>query len=248
MSLHYMVAAFRAKVGNPLRKLVLLKLADQANDDGECWPSYQHIADQCEVSRTTVKNHIRELEKMGWLTREFRRDGELNRSNIYRLTIPEKGRAPAALVGQDVTGVGQELPEGGAGAARGGGAGAAPRNTHSLEPPKETPKETSERDLFSEFWAAYPRKTSKQAAVKAWAKLKPAPELAGQIMLALEQQKDWPQWTKDGGQFIPHPATWLNNKRWEDEPPAKQASRHHGFDQRDYTAGLTDRGDGTYDF
>ena len=59
-----MAKAMGVKVGNSLRKLVLIKLADNANDKGECWPSYQHIADQCECSRTAVRNHIDALEEM----------------------------------------------------------------------------------------------------------------------------------------------------------------------------------------
>ncbi|EAA4553269.1 TPA: helix-turn-helix domain-containing protein [Salmonella enterica subsp. enterica serovar Mbandaka] len=122
MSMNLMAKAMSIKVGNPLRKLVLIKLADNANDEGECWPSYQHIADQCEVSRSTVKSHIRALEDMGLLKREFRRKGELNQSNVFYLTL-DNAQQPA--------------PEsGGAGAAR-GGAGAAPRTYHSFEPVKE---------------------------------------------------------------------------------------------------------------
>jgi hypothetical protein len=44
-------------VGNPLRKLVLLKLADNASDQGECWPSYQYIADQCEWQAVSHESH-----------------------------------------------------------------------------------------------------------------------------------------------------------------------------------------------
>ncbi|WP_207268671.1 helix-turn-helix domain-containing protein, partial [Pseudomonas sp. GW460-LB5] len=83
MSMELMVKAMKTKVGNPLRKLVLIKLADNASDQGECWPSYQHIADQCEIARSTVKTHIRELEKAGLVRREFRRNGELNQSNVF---------------------------------------------------------------------------------------------------------------------------------------------------------------------
>ncbi|QLO91463.1 helix-turn-helix domain-containing protein [Enterobacter sp. RHBSTW-00975] len=67
-----MAKAMGVKVGNSLRKLVLIKLADNANDKGECWPSYQHIADQCECSRTAVRNHIDALEEMGLIRRENR--------------------------------------------------------------------------------------------------------------------------------------------------------------------------------
>ena len=72
MSMNLMAKAMSIKVGNPLRKLVLIKLSDNANDKGECWPSYQHIADHCECSKTAVRNHIDALEMMGLLKRENR--------------------------------------------------------------------------------------------------------------------------------------------------------------------------------
>lgn len=64
---------------------------------------------------------------------------------------------------------------------------------------------------FDVFWNQYPNKTAKQAAVKAWSKLKPNESLFNLIINALEKQK--PHF-KVG--FIPHPATWINGKRWED--------------------------------
>ncbi|MEZ4065152.1 helix-turn-helix domain-containing protein [Salmonella enterica] len=122
MSMNLMAKAMSIKVGNPLRKLVLIKLADNANDEGECWPSYQHIADQCEVSRSTVKSHIRALEDMGLLKREFRRKGELNQSNVFYLTLDNAQQIP---------------PESGGAVSDRGGAGADPRTYHSFEPVKE---------------------------------------------------------------------------------------------------------------
>ena len=87
MSMMLMVKAMQSKVGNPLRKLVLIKLADNANDLGECWPSHQHVADQCEISRTSVRNHIRALEKMGLLIVEHRKGPKGSTSNIYHLVL-----------------------------------------------------------------------------------------------------------------------------------------------------------------
>lgn len=101
---------------------------------------------------------------------------------------------------------------------------------------------------FAEFWIKYPRKTAKQDAEKAWAKLKPDADLQATLLTALDQQTRSPDWAKDGGKYIPHPATWLNGRRWEDEIAQELPSRHHGFDQRDYAAGLTQREDGTYGF
>ncbi|EIP5471539.1 helix-turn-helix domain-containing protein [Salmonella enterica] len=145
MSMNLMAKAMSIKVGNPLRKLVLIKLADNANDEGECWPSYQHIADQCEVSRSTVKSHIRALEDMGLLKREFRRKGELNQSNVFYLTLDNAQQIPpeSGGAGADRGGAGADLgggagaDRGGAGADLGGGAGADPRTYHSFEPVKE---------------------------------------------------------------------------------------------------------------
>jgi len=68
-------------------------------------------------------------------------------------------------------------------------------------------------DRFAEFWQAYPRKVAKPAAEKAWRKV--AAE-ADAIMAGLGRAVGSEQWRKDGGQFIPHPATWLNGRRWED--------------------------------
>lgn len=107
---------------------------------------------------------------------------------------------------------------------------------------------------FDAFWAGYPRKTAKQAAQKAWAKLKPDAALIASIAESLAKHRMSRDWLKDNGQFIPHPASWLNGRRWEDEvKPASNVhqfpqSRHTGFDDRDYTDGLTMREDGTYAF
>lgn len=71
-------------------------------------------------------------------------------------------------------------------------------------------------DRFEQFWAAYPRKVGKGNARQAWQKIKMTDDLFNSILNAVEQQKQWEQWQRDNGQFIPHPATWLNQQRWED--------------------------------
>jgi hypothetical protein len=68
---------------------------------------------------------------------------------------------------------------------------------------------------FTEFWQAYPKKVGKYAALKAWDKNKPQLQ---NILNALQWQKNSTQWKKDGGKFIPNPATYLNEGRWQDEP------------------------------
>ncbi|EFH5638040.1 helix-turn-helix domain-containing protein [Escherichia coli] len=226
MSMNLMAKAMNIKVGNPLRKLVLIKLADNANDNGECWPSYQHVADQCEVSRSTVKSHIRALEEMGLLKREFRRKGELNQSNVFYLTLDNAQ---------------QIQPEsGGAGAALGGGAGAAPRTYHSFEPVNE-PKNTMSESVRTEcekssdrheetdkafeeiFWCAGMRKAGKKNAASAfrtqfreWRKTTRGTASEFATMLAEDIA------CRNGKQFGFDrllPSSYLNGQRWNDEKP-----------------------------
>lgn len=82
---------------------------------------------------------------------------------------------------------------------------------------------------FVEFWSAYPRKTAKPQAAKAFARLKPDTALLQRMLAAVADQTTWPQWTKDGGEFIPHPATWLNNRRWEDTRSASATRQMDAF-------------------
>ena len=69
---------------------------------------------------------------------------------------------------------------------------------------------------FDAFWISYPKKIAKPAAEKAWAKAKASDDFEV-LMQALAKQKESDQWKSDGGKFIPNPATWINQRRWEDE-------------------------------
>jgi hypothetical protein len=82
-------------------------------------------------------------------------------------------------------------------------------------PPKGNPSPSN--GSFVQFWKLYPRKTGKGCAEKIWLKLRPNPELLEVILASVEKHRNSPDWTKDSGQFIPLPATWLNQRRWEDE-------------------------------
>lgn len=70
---------------------------------------------------------------------------------------------------------------------------------------------------FNEFYNNYPKKLKKQDVKKWFKKNKPSNELFSSMMYSLEQFRASKEWQKDGGQYIPHPSTWLNQKRWEDE-------------------------------
>lgn len=101
-------------------------------------------------------------------------------------------------------------------------------NSNALEQNRTEQKEPSSPgkpdDGFVEFWKAYPRKVGKGAAQKAWGKIKSKADTLQAILKAIAWQRTADQWVKDGGQFIPHPSTWLNEQRWLDEAPAQSAA------------------------
>jgi uncharacterized protein YdaU (DUF1376 family) len=70
-------------------------------------------------------------------------------------------------------------------------------------------------DEFLDFWKAYPRKVQKPEAFKAWNNQKPNLQ---DVLLALSWQRESKNWTKDDGDYIPYPASYINGQRWHDEP------------------------------
>ena len=85
-------------------------------------------------------------------------------------------------------------------------------------------------DLFDRFWSAYPKKIGKGAAQKAFEKAHIGKDLIETVLKAIDQQKNTDQWKKDGGQYIPNPATWLNQQRWEDEVTVKTNNPKPSYD------------------
>lgn len=90
--------------------------------------------------------------------------------------------------------------------------------------PPIVPHGGTEPEEFLEFWSRYPRKEGRKNALKAWKKLSPSPALVEEIMSGLEWRLTCEEWTKDGGKYIPLPATWLNGERWTDARPEKNNS------------------------
>lgn len=74
-------------------------------------------------------------------------------------------------------------------------------------------------DGFNQFWEAYPKKVGRDAALKSWEKVKPPVD---DVIYSLGWQKQTEQWSKNNGQFIPNPSTYLNQGRWKDEAPIEE--------------------------
>ena len=87
----FLFQAVKTHTGDSLAKLVLISLADRANDDGECWPSLATIARDCETTERSVIRKLYKLENEGFITRIHRSEDGMKTSNLYRLPVVTEG-------------------------------------------------------------------------------------------------------------------------------------------------------------
>lgn len=218
MSFRLAVEAFDAKVGNPLRKLVLLKLADQANDDGLCWPSYETVAKACEVDRRSVIRHIKKLEEDGFLRieRVYDKKAKKNKSNRYHLTISNGDIK--SLVTESHHPSDRELPPGSVTESL-GSVTKSPKPISepiNIQPINESNTNVNEvinsiPPSFDGFWNIYNKKIGKSKCADKWAKISNSDK-----ELIMKNLPDYLASIKDK-QFQKHPLTYLNNESWLDE-------------------------------
>ena len=96
-------------------------------------------------------------------------------------------------------------------------------NPSSLNPyTKPSPNGEALKASFNTFWETYPRKQAKPPAFKAWEKLHPKTELVDCIIKSVLSFKQTDGWRENDGKYIPLPATWLNQRRWEDDITVKK--------------------------
>lgn len=187
------------------RRIVLLALAECHNKTtGRCDPSLDELVRMTGMKRNTIPPSIRDLESAGLLS-VTRAHGTKSSYDLH-LTSTENGTSTEISTstenGQNqyrkgYSHLNQEEP-----------------GIDSVIPPN--PPRRDDGELFARFWAAYPLKRSKGTAERAFAKLKPNEPLLAEILVGLERAKTSdPRFT--GGEYIPHPATWLNAKGWQDE-------------------------------
>lgn len=201
MAIRHIVAAFECRGLNPSQKLVLLKLADNANDDGLCWPSKAHIIEQTGLSRSTVRRCVRQLAAAGLLSIDHRYtvEGEPT-SNLYQLHLG--GGSTMNPPGSTMTpGVGSPwTPE------------PSDRTVNQSNPLCAAAHD----QRFDDFWSAWPkgRRRAKKKAREAWKRKrldKRADEIIADVRNRIANDEQW----KRG--YIPMPTTYINGERWEDE-------------------------------
>lgn len=154
-------------------------------------------------------------------------DFDMHQPNLHKRTVSLFPEPPPESPGDS-------------GLARAPGTQENSRELNLREPITAPPEGEAAPDFDRDFWALYPKREAKEAARKAWHKLNPDEALWATMAAALSAQVASPRWLRDGGQYIPYPATWLNGRRWEDEPeaPARDGpkAKGGGFDWQTFQA------------
>ena len=192
----------------PNAKLLYAEISALTDQRGYCYASNEYFMRLYGLGERTIRRLLSELQRRGFVTIADG-DGGKDRRKIYAGINPLSGNP--AKNGREP---GQNFP--------GNPAKNGPHNK------KENKKENNppiapeggesvpswKPDRFAGLWQYYPRHTSKQAAVKAWDKLRPSDELIAEIGKALRRQKASDEWQRGIG--IPYLSTYLNNRRWGD--------------------------------
>ena len=188
------------KTLKPLARLLFAEITALCNKEGYCWASNQYFADLYEVDKTTVSGWIGQLKTRGYLTVQLEyKEGSKQILNRYMKIngegIDEIINTPLQ---KDVDPIDQKT------------------KVNTKTNTKTNIKVNSIGD-FDSFWRFYPRKAGKEAARKAWLKLRPDQHIMQMIDDNVKERVEKGEWRKDNQSFILHASTYLNQKRWEDE-------------------------------
>lgn len=215
----------------PIQKLILLSLAYHADSEFQAFPSYESLREDTGADRKTIWQALKSMVDMGLLSDTGKRLGATRGVIVWQL-IGVQSSSENVMSKQFRKRNGSEngaVPFLDSSSSE-NGIGNKPRNKpEDISLPPLTPPSTrsvSRSGLFDEFWRAYPRKCSKGAAERAFAKINPDEQLCAAIIRGVELAKTLDPRFRDR-EFTPHPKTWLNAKGWMDEfdqEPAKPAT------------------------
>jgi hypothetical protein len=211
-------------------RAVLTVLADRANESGTAWPSWRTLQRESGFCRSAVHDALRSLRTAGLVSWTQRRDefGDLT-SNIYRLTLPSPGDGlgspPDGLGSQrDGLGVVHQADGGSPGDGRrsiieatNGSHKEASLFGDDVLPPNDSIHSRKEhlQELAESIYSEYPRKVAKKNGIQAILKAinKNEPGFLLERTKAFATAIGWKE-----KQYIPHPATWFNEERFNDDP------------------------------
>jgi hypothetical protein len=221
MSVQQITLALALRNVSQAEKLLLIVLANYADEDGRCWPSQKRLGEDAGMSDRSVRTALVKLEEAGLIVRERRnrRDGSrgtdmielhLERANDQRKNLP----AEKSSSGKSCTDYRKnlhELPENISGLTT-----FEPTIEPSIEPSEKTRALDAEFDVF---WSAYPSKVDKVKARKTFPKARKRASLDRMLEAIEYARQRSPMWRDN---VFCNPTTWLNNERWNDEFPANE--------------------------
>lgn len=203
--------------------LTALAAAEHGDPNGDnIYPSIKTLCAMTQQSDRTVQRHLLNMESNGWLVVTSRGGGR-GKYTKYRM--------PIELIPQDVRGtvtklrcLGEPRQKGDKTPTTDALKGDKTPTTGTLPIGVPVPTTTNTSESFEKFWTAYPRKTAITTARVAFGRVNPDATLLATMLASIEAHKRTEQWKRD---VIPHAATWLNQKRWQDElkPTAKPIDR-----------------------
>lgn len=206
--------------------LVLLAVADFADDDGNAYPAVPTLARKCRMTPRNANLILANLKKSGELVVKQNEGPKGTNRYLIRLSTPEAGFTPEEFFTLKRTSATPEagFPKPLKRTSDEPSVNHQEPSTHAHDakkPHRSRSPSASESvdDGFATFWQSYPRKVARPQALKTWKKIKPTGQELADLMAGLEKQKASGDWQKDGGQFIPYPSSWLSARRWEDEVP-----------------------------
>lgn len=207
-------------------KVVLLALADHANDRGECWPSVSLLMQRAYVGERTVQRALQSLENGGFIIRERRqRENGSDTSNLYRLMLTKVSQCVSVEVSVDQRKSGgvnlAPHPEdggvtqtGGEGVTQTGGEGGLHDTLRTvIKNHQEEPSSILSDADFDEFWAAYPKRPNNPRK-KAMAAYRKARKNVSQKQLLTAVGLYAAYMAGENPKFVAMAATWLNDERW----------------------------------
>ncbi len=204
-------------------KVMLVEIGSLEDDVRGCYATNAHFAEFFGLSVSRVSEIISGLAERGLITIEQIREGKRVVERRIRLSTPfEKPKTPSENAANPFGKHGEPPSE------NTKGSNTPMSNTKRI---KDLPASGTEAGAgFEKFWKLYPKKKGRKDALKAWNKLNPDADLQVVMVNALANHCVSRDWTKDGGQYIPNPSTWLNGERWHDVlQPAGGATRHGSF-------------------
>lgn len=204
-------------------RLLYSDITALCNKQGYCSATNDYFAQIFGKSRRTISATIASLAETGYIEIEIIRDGS-NAVVTRKIWVQANAQKAAEQVSDPIEENFHRYGENSPYPIEENFQDIKENNTSNNNTP-HTPK--GEDELFDQFWQAYPKRVAKKPARRAWDKLHVDTDLLAKILAALAWQKRTDDWQRDGGRYIPNPATWLNGGRWEDEhksvPEDKQA-------------------------